>query len=686
MKKKLLSLLLSAMLCVSGWVPAYAEEAVTDEVGFVEESVDSEPECDEVFGDIPVMEADDIFQGSVSEPDFSELEAAVEFSSPEETADFSDGSDSSDSTMLQAGNEVRIELDVQNGTDIAYTLDKALAQAKNTSNVHYTVIIPPGSYTISSMLHIFSNTTIKADGAVITKQGGVSKILKAGTDTYIKQKSTTGYDLFKNIEIDGGVWDNQKTGGSAMKFGHASNITLRNMTVKGNAAGAHLLEVGGVDGLTVENCTFSGYQPSNKYVAQEAIEIECVREGVFSEYGPFNDLPCKNIRITGCVFEDLVSGVGMHNAVYGNYTENVDISGNTFRNIGFQCVKMAHTKNLTIKNNKFQNVTSAVEIEALNNEKAPAVPGQPYTADMNVRISGNEITLAVVIPASNYACMGISLKGTELTANSNGVPKGMYKLSGVVIENNTISGYGRGITLENADNCKLLNNTVSFKKSGTKGATKGFGMLIWKDSRNNLVKDCVIEDTKDDNDGIRIINTSHNNTIEGCTVTGGKKYGIAVRNCNGTRLLKNHVSGRERGGICIDSAKSCQLVSNTVSSNKKYGILLLKSNISKLEKNVMAGNADAALWVSDSKTPSNVKSLTGITVKQVKSSTAAISGTAKGTSKVYVKAGSKTMGSASVAANGSFSVKIKKQKKNTKLTVYAVDKRNNRVSLTTKVK
>ena len=74
--------------------------------------------------------------------------------------------------------------------------------------------------------------------------------------------------------------------------------------------------------------------------------------------------------------------------------------------------------------------------------------------------------------------------------------------------------------------------------------------------------------------------------------------------------------------------------------------------------------------MSTSKVPSNVASVSGITVQSVRSRAVSVKGSAKGTAKVYVKAGSKTLGSAKTAADGSFSVKIKKQKKNTKPVSY----------------
>lgn len=674
---------LSFSMCMSGMVLPSAVWAQTEAGEEIE--VFTEAQHEEITGQ--EVEAEKVISGILSD-ESEEAETEDIFGAGEETEVFASEEETefSDEAAYGAGlREERIELNVREGQNILTVLDAALKRAEKTTDVHYTVVIPPGNYTINGMLHVFSNTTIYAEGAVITKTSG-SKMIKAGTTTYIDQHQTAGYDLFRNIEIIGGTWDNNKTGSSAIKFGHSSNITLRNMTILGNAAGAHLLEVGGVDGLTVENCVFRGYAPSGKYDAQEAIEIECARSSVFTEYPPFNDLPCKNISITGCTFDNLVSGVGMHNAVLGNYTDNISIVGNTFRNIGFQSIKMAHTRNLVIENNKFENVCCAVEIEALNNEKAPQTPGEPFQADTNIRILGNTISLAPVIQKSTYAPMGISLKGTNIEKDSNGVPKGIYKLSGVVVQNNTITGSGRGISLEYSDNCQIVSNKISFSKSGTWGTFKGFPVLLNNGSCGNVIKSCTIDDTYDDNEGIRIINASNNNTVQSCTIGGGKKYSIAVRNSDGVKLTGNKVSKRATGGICVDNAKSCQIVSNRSESNSGFGLLIKDSRITRLEKNVFTGNKKTAVSINNSTVPSGVKTLNVPTVGKVTSSSVKVTGNARGTAKVTVKAGSKTLGTASVKADGAYTVKIPKQKKKTKLVITAVDKKKNQVILNTTVK
>ena len=95
----------------------------------------------------------------------------------------------------------------------------------------------------------------------------------------------------------------------------------------------------------------------------------------------------------------------------------------------------------------------------------------------------------------------------------------------------------------------------------------------------------------------------------------------------------------------------------------------------KLEVTVTdkAGNISKATKVTvKDKTPPSVP-----TVSKVKPTSTKITGKAEAGAKVYVKAGKKIIGSATASKKGSYSVKIKKQKRGTNLYVYAKDKAGN---------
>lgn len=69
-------------------------------------------------------------------------------------------------------------------------------------------------------------------------------------------------------------------------------------------------------------------------------------------------------------------------------------------------------------------------------------------------------------------------------------------------------------------------------------------------------------------------------------------------------------------------------------------------------------------------------------VKKVTKSTNKVTGTAEKDAKVYVLKGKTSIGKGTVNSKGQFTVKIKNQRANTKLTVYAKDKAGNKSNAT----
>ena len=97
-------------------------------------------------------------------------------------------------------------LNVQDGEDITVKLNTLLAQARDraTDEKQCKVIVPPGNYTLTGTLHMYSNICLYAEGATITKTSPRKEILLRLGDT---QKSAGGYEGYRNITIDGGTWD-----------------------------------------------------------------------------------------------------------------------------------------------------------------------------------------------------------------------------------------------------------------------------------------------------------------------------------------------------------------------------------------------------------------------------------------------------------------------------------------------
>ncbi|MFF2878051.1 Ig-like domain-containing protein [Gottfriedia sp. NPDC057991] len=86
----------------------------------------------------------------------------------------------------------------------------------------------------------------------------------------------------------------------------------------------------------------------------------------------------------------------------------------------------------------------------------------------------------------------------------------------------------------------------------------------------------------------------------------------------------------------------------------------------------LKGNKRTVVFYIDKKAPAKP------TVKSISSNTTIVTGKAEGYSTIYILQGSKKIGTSKVSSSGSYSIKIPKQKKNTKLTIYVVDRAGNK--------
>ncbi|MBS4205985.1 Ig-like domain-containing protein [Lederbergia citrea] len=138
------------------------------------------------------------------------------------------------------------------------------------------------------------------------------------------------------------------------------------------------------------------------------------------------------------------------------------------------------------------------------------------------------------------------------------------------------------------------------------------------------------------------------------------------------------VTGKAEAGSKI-TVKAGNKVLNTATTDKagKYTVTLTSIQKAGTDLYVTAtdkaGNVSAARKVTViDKTPPGLPK-----VKKVTSKSTSVTGIAESYSTVYVKAGKKVIGSGKASKNGSFSVKIQRQKAGTILQVYAKDKAGN---------
>ena len=107
-----------------------------------------------------------------------------------------------------------------NNYSSAQAIQEELNKNKFNSSTPLTVT---GTYNLSERLVIYSNTTFNCAGATFIKNYQNSTLLAIGQN----QDAPTGNSYYKNITINGGTFDANKTDGSILSFAHASNVAIR---------------------------------------------------------------------------------------------------------------------------------------------------------------------------------------------------------------------------------------------------------------------------------------------------------------------------------------------------------------------------------------------------------------------------------------------------------------------------
>ena len=169
------------------------------------------------------------------------------------------------------------------GKQIQQALDAA--QENSGQGIFTKVVIPKGTYLISSALVVYSDTWIYCEEGVEIK-----RCISYGPMLRCDNNGVGGYDGVKNVIVEGGLWNGNTdqwpntADFSNIRFAHCRNILLKDMHVKNNENGHHM-EIGGAADVTIEGCTFTGY---TGYRKKEAIQLDCMNNSrVFAGYAPF---------------------------------------------------------------------------------------------------------------------------------------------------------------------------------------------------------------------------------------------------------------------------------------------------------------------------------------------------------------------------------------------------------------
>lgn len=725
------------------------EEELTDDVSEITETPDqgSETEAEqenvEEIQQEPDGESTDSKQGKETVND----QFAQEDFTAGETEDFSDGSASEG----KQGAYRTVTLQIEDGEDITAPLNTLFLELKDkaTDENPYKIIIPPGNYNLTGTLCMYSNMYLYAQGATITKTSVNKHILLRLGNTL---ESEGGYNGYRNIVIDGGTWDfnykivegkDEPGGFVGFSIGHATNVTVKNATFLNNLK-SHFLEFGGIKNARITGCTFRGYYKNYVKGGQECIQIDCCTDesNVFPQYQPYDGTTCEDFVIEDNVFEDVFAGLGTHSMMAGKTYKRITVRDNTFHNVKKRCIEFLNYEDSTAEDNTMVNVGTGVEVSAVNlknTHKTRGCNGGPgASADRNIRVAGNYISLSKTSSIGGYAwiCSGINVLGYNMKRNGGVIPKGIYSIKGITVEDNRVTGYGNGIRMTLSDSGTLNNNRIKVKntfafsnlgisaedsrgtaiRKNTVSGTANAGVYIYdgvygkKSQKKNIISGNVVSAAG--GDGIYLGSMAAPSTVEKNAVKSTGGSGIRVNAGKNVSIFSNSSSANKNHGIKIEyTAGGIRAKNNHVFSNAKSGILIWKSRVTEISGNKAEKNKGNGIYAYTSVIPamkSNsfigngkiqavyTKSCKGWTsidrpaCKKITAASTAINGTASGSRSVtaYVQKSGKLvkLGASSVNKKKQYTIKIKKQKKNTALKLISKDKYGNTVTVNTAVK
>ncbi|GIO27731.1 right-handed parallel beta-helix repeat-containing protein [Ornithinibacillus bavariensis] len=449
--------------------------------------------------------------------------------------------------------------------DDTQIIQYALNLAKS-SNVH--IFIPSGTYKITSVLNVYSNThiTLDSDATILRAHDGSFFLNGEYGGNY------TGYEGNGNITFEGGTLDgniiNFPSNFSGISLGHGKNITARNMVFKDMIFG-HWFDVSGCSDVLIENCQFLGYKDSGGREYSEAIQISSHSEGGFPAFGSYDSTPSRNVTIKDCYFGSSGTegttawavGVGDHGQVDGVYNSNIKIIGNTFENLTYAGVRIFKYRDTIIQNNSFLNCQRGVIISN---------PSTIVETSKNIIIDNNIFrnTIGRDIEAGAWFVGGVVSKMESIVIRGN-------------IFDNDIPSLTDSIFIRLADNVSIESNIF---KNVYRAAYLLYvsNMNFVKNKITDVVRETVFTDEPDV--GFRNMGLTSNFIIEGNIINGTGRHGLYVAYVKGFSINNNVINSpaietdNTRSGVLLTSSSSDGFIAHNkvrmnVSGNQnQYGV------------------------------------------------------------------------------------------------------------------
>ena len=238
-----------------------------------------------------------------------------------------------------------------------------------------TLVVKPGTYTITNTLCIPSNTQIRLkDGVTIKKsyQTGTPSLVatrslfqmvsyrSASKEGYYKK-----YNGEKNIQLIGegnATIDMSSLDTAGIVMAHNSDILIQGISFI-NMNTNHFIELDASQNVIIQNNVFSGFSDSQTGI-KEAINVDTpdkITKGFNQYWTSYDGTPNLNVTIQDNVFENLECAIGTHKYTENKRHKNMVITGNTFTNIKSSAIQMMNWDSPVITKNSFDTVGAEIE-------------------------------------------------------------------------------------------------------------------------------------------------------------------------------------------------------------------------------------------------------------------------------------------------------------------------------------
>ena len=276
-------------------------------------------------------------------PDFTRTYDVVELGA--------DGSDELDDTVF-----------------IQQALDKAKEAIVEKNKTLTKVFIKEGTYYVNTTLKIYSDTYLILDNDTRIVYRGTGNFMESAHvdsngNICVAQDTTRldgglsdecnigGYRQWKNIVIDGGIWDYNKS--KSIELRHGNDLKIMNATFVNSST--HTLNVSATKNVVIDNVVIKDQQTTKKLGSNnEVIHLDSASMAGEPTAFPLDGTPSRDVYIQNCTLDNVLSGIGSH-VLYKKDSEmgdNIIIRNNTFNNIGYIAINLFSHKNVEIYNNQ----------------------------------------------------------------------------------------------------------------------------------------------------------------------------------------------------------------------------------------------------------------------------------------------------------------------------------------------